>query len=96
MGRNNDRWTYALYVYKSWSVSSQRYRDETIELYVRLFKGACGSLFVDDNASHHRENHVDEFFNDEDSEQILWSAKSFAINSIGLLWNRNCTETSSS
>ncbi|GFW09829.1 transposable element Tcb2 transposase [Trichonephila clavipes] len=52
-----------LHVFRSGSVTSQIYRDEVLDPYVRLFRGAYGRdfLFMDDNARPHRANLVDEF-----------------------------------
>ncbi|GFT03394.1 transposable element Tcb2 transposase [Trichonephila clavipes] len=49
------------HVFERDSVTNVRYRDEILEPYVRLFRGACGSEFilVDDNARPHRAFLVD-------------------------------------
>ncbi|GFV33150.1 transposable element Tcb2 transposase [Trichonephila clavipes] len=45
---NNDRWTYASgIVFRSGSVTGQIYRDEVLDPYVRLFRGAYGQNLWD-------------------------------------------------
>ncbi|GFU60073.1 transposable element Tcb2 transposase [Trichonephila clavipes] len=45
-----------LHFFDTGSVTAQRYRDEVLELYVHLFRGAVGTDFIsmDDNASCHQ------------------------------------------
>ncbi|GFS81241.1 transposable element Tcb2 transposase [Trichonephila clavipes] len=52
-----------LHVFRSGSVTGQIYRDDVLDPYVRLFRGAYGRdfFFMDDNARPHRANLVDEF-----------------------------------
>ncbi|GBL77796.1 hypothetical protein AVEN_152995-1 [Araneus ventricosus] len=52
-----------LHVFERGTVIVVRYRDEILEPYVRLFKGAVGPEFIlmDDNARPHRALLVDEF-----------------------------------
>ncbi|GFW90312.1 transposable element Tcb2 transposase [Trichonephila clavipes] len=61
-----------LHVFRSGSVTGQIYRDEVLDPYVRLFRGAYGRdfLFMDDNARPHRANLVDEFLESEDIKRI--------------------------
>ncbi|GFV84312.1 transposable element Tcb2 transposase [Trichonephila clavipes] len=65
-----------LHVFRSGSVTGQIYRDEVLDPYVRLFRGAYGRdfLFMDDNARPHRANLVDEFL-----EKNLWDYLGRAI-----------------
>jgi len=46
----------------------QRYRQEILELYVRLFRYAVGPqfIFMDDNAKPHRAHLVDDYLENED------------------------------
>ena len=49
-------------------MNAQRYRQEVLEPYVRLFRGAVGPefIFMDDNARAHRALLVDEYLESED------------------------------
>ncbi|GBN24447.1 hypothetical protein AVEN_124400-1 [Araneus ventricosus] len=52
-----------LHVFERGTVTGVRYRDEILEPYVRLFRGAGGPKFIlmDDNARPHRALLIDEF-----------------------------------
>ncbi|GFV36285.1 transposable element Tcb2 transposase [Trichonephila clavipes] len=78
-----------LHVFRSGSVTGQIYRDEVLDPYVRLFRGAHGRdfLFMDDNARPHRANLVDEFLESEDIKRIPWPANSPDLNPIDNLWD---------
>lgn len=78
-----------LHVFDSGSVTGERYREEILEPYVRLFRGAYGSdfLFMDDNARPHRANLVDEFLESEDIQRMAWPAKPPDLNPIENLWD---------
>ncbi|XP_055950866.1 uncharacterized protein LOC129984948 [Argiope bruennichi] len=54
-----------LHVFDNGSVNAQKYRQEVLEPYVRLFRGAVGPefIFMDDNALPHRALMVDEKMN---------------------------------
>ncbi|GFX83524.1 transposable element Tcb2 transposase [Trichonephila clavipes] len=49
------------------SVTAQRYKDQVLEPYVRLFRGAVGPnfIFMDDNAPYHRAVLIDDFLETE-------------------------------
>ncbi|GFT06881.1 transposable element Tcb2 transposase [Trichonephila clavipes] len=74
-----------LHVFERGSVTGVRYRDEVLESYVRLFKGACGPQLVllDDNARPHRAFLVDEFLESQDIRRMDWAAMSPDLNPIG-------------
>ncbi|GFU83711.1 transposable element Tcb2 transposase [Trichonephila clavipes] len=57
-----------LHVFERDSVTGVRYRDEVLETYVQLFRGACGQEFIlmDDNTRLQRTPLVDEFLESED------------------------------
>ncbi|KFM60109.1 Transposable element Tc1 transposase, partial [Stegodyphus mimosarum] len=78
-----------LHVFSSGSVTGQIYRDEVLDAYVRLFRGAYGPdfLFMDDNARPHRANLVDEFLESEDIKRIPWPPNSPDLNPIENLWD---------
>ncbi|GFV35262.1 transposable element Tcb2 transposase [Trichonephila clavipes] len=52
-----------LHFFDTGSVTPQRYRDEVLEPYVRLFRSAVGPdfIFMDDNAPYHRAVLIDDF-----------------------------------
>ncbi|GFU95158.1 transposable element Tcb2 transposase [Trichonephila clavipes] len=54
------------------SLTAQRYRDEVLEPYVHLFRGAVCSdiIFMDDNASCHRTMLIDEFLETENIQRM--------------------------
>ncbi|GFY18583.1 transposable element Tcb2 transposase [Trichonephila clavipes] len=56
------------------SVTAQRYIDEVLEPYVRLFRGALSPdfIFMDDNASCHRAVLIDDFFETENLQRTPW------------------------
>ncbi|GFT73013.1 transposable element Tcb2 transposase [Trichonephila clavipes] len=56
-----------LHFFDTGSVTAQRYRDEVLEPYVRLFRGAVGPVFIfmDDNAPYHRAVLIDDFLETE-------------------------------
>ncbi|GBM75032.1 Transposable element Tcb2 transposase [Araneus ventricosus] len=72
------------HVFERGIVTGVRYRDEILEPYVRLFRGAVGSEFIlmDDNARPHRALLVDEFLDSEDICRMDWPARSPNLNPI--------------
>ncbi|GFW53483.1 transposable element Tcb2 transposase [Trichonephila clavipes] len=60
-----------LHFFKTRSVTAQRYTDEVLEPYVRLFRGAVGPdfIFMDDNAPCHRAVLIDEFLETENIQR---------------------------
>ncbi|KFM64736.1 Transposable element Tcb2 transposase, partial [Stegodyphus mimosarum] len=67
-----------LHVFDRGSVTSVRYRDDVLEPYVGLFRGAVGPEFIlqDDNARPRRAFLVDEFLESEDIRRINRPARS--------------------
>ncbi|GBL80570.1 Transposable element Tcb2 transposase [Araneus ventricosus] len=67
-----------LHVFERGTVTGVRHRDEFLEPYVRLFRGAVGPEFIlmDDNARPHRALLVDEFLESEDIRRMDWPARS--------------------
>lgn len=61
-----------LHFFDTWSVTGQRYRDEVLEPYVRLFRGAVGPnfIFMDDNAACHRAVMVYDFLETENIQRM--------------------------
>ncbi|GBM63305.1 hypothetical protein AVEN_186125-1 [Araneus ventricosus] len=65
-----------LHVFERGTVTGVRYRDEILEPYVRLFRGAVGREFIlmDDNARPHRALLDVEFLESEDIRRMDWPA----------------------
>ncbi|GBN38940.1 Death-associated protein kinase dapk-1 [Araneus ventricosus] len=78
-----------LHVFEKGTVIGVRYRDEILEPYVRLFRGAVGPEFIlmDDNARPHRALLIDEFLESEDIRRMDWSARSPDLNPIDNVWD---------
>ncbi|GFX92540.1 transposable element Tcb2 transposase [Trichonephila clavipes] len=73
-----------LHFFDTGSVTAQRYSDEVLEPYVRLFRGAVGPdfIFMDDNARCHRAVLIDDFLETENIQRMSWPANSPDINPI--------------
>ncbi|GBM74209.1 hypothetical protein AVEN_203409-1 [Araneus ventricosus] len=86
LGRHHVGWP--LHVFERGTVTGVRYRDEILEPYVRLFRGAVGPEFIlmDDNARPHRALLVDEFLESEDIRRMDWLARSPDLNPIEHVW----------
>ncbi|GFX42288.1 transposable element Tc3 transposase [Trichonephila clavipes] len=85
-----------LHFFDTGSVTAQRYKDEVLEPYVRLFRGAVGSdfLFMDDNIPCHRAALIDDFLETENIQRMSWPAnsrfKSYTA-SMGYARETNCS-----
>ncbi|GBN46032.1 Transposable element Tc1 transposase [Araneus ventricosus] len=82
-----------LHVFERGTVTGVRYRDNILDPYVRLFRGAFGLEFIlmDDNARPHRALLVDEFLQSQDTRRMDWPARSADLNPIEqvrTLWGR--------
>ncbi|GFW04514.1 transposable element Tcb2 transposase [Trichonephila clavipes] len=63
-----------LHFFDTGSVTAQKYRDEVLEPYVPLFRGAIGPdfIFMDDNAPCHRTVLIDDFLEMENIQRMSW------------------------
>ena len=73
-----------LYVFDNGSVNAQRYRQEVLLPYVRLFRGTVGPefIFMGDNVRAHRPLMVDEYIESEDIQRMAWPGGSPDLNPI--------------
>ncbi|GFX72794.1 transposable element Tcb2 transposase [Trichonephila clavipes] len=67
-----------LHVFHGGTVTGLRYRDETLDPYVRPYAAAIGNDFIlmDDNARPHRARIVEEYLEDHGLERMEWPARS--------------------
>ncbi|GFV23720.1 transposable element Tcb2 transposase [Trichonephila clavipes] len=73
-----------LHVVANGTMTGQRYIDEVLLPYVRLFRGAVGDKFVfmDDNATCHRTLAVQDCLDSEGIQRLVWPARSPDLNPI--------------
>ncbi|GFW40240.1 transposable element Tcb2 transposase [Trichonephila clavipes] len=78
-----------LHFFDMGSVTAQRYRNEVLEPYVYLFRGAVGSdfIFMEDNEPCHRAVLIDDFLETENIQRMSWPANSSDLNPIKHVWN---------
>ncbi|GBM04250.1 Transposable element Tc1 transposase [Araneus ventricosus] len=78
-----------LHVFERGTVTGVRYRDEILEPYVRLFRGAVGPEFIlmDDNVRPPRALLVDEILESEDIRRMDSPARSPDLNPIEHVWD---------
>ena len=67
-----------LHVFERGTVTAERHRNEVLEPYVCLFKGAVGPEFnlMDDNARPHRALLIDKFLESENIFRMDWPSRS--------------------
>ncbi|GBN33913.1 hypothetical protein AVEN_169933-1 [Araneus ventricosus] len=72
------------HVFERDTVTGVRYRDDILEPYVSLFRGAVNPEFIlmDDNARRHRALLFDEFLESEDIRRMYWPARFPELNPI--------------
>ncbi|GFX50956.1 transposable element Tc3 transposase [Trichonephila clavipes] len=78
-----------LHFFDTGSLTLQRYRDEVLEPYARLFRGAVGPdfIFMNDNAPCHHAVLIDDFLEKENIQHMSWLANSLDLNPIEHEWD---------
>ncbi|GFV05660.1 transposable element Tcb1 transposase [Trichonephila clavipes] len=78
-----------LHIFKRGSVTAVRYRDEVLDLIVKLYAAAVSPTFVlmDDYARPHRADIVDDYLESERIARMAWPAYSPDLNPIENLWD---------
>ncbi|UYV79238.1 hypothetical protein LAZ67_17001702 [Cordylochernes scorpioides] len=73
-----------LHIFSGGTLTAQRYRDEILEPYLRLYRDQIGHnlIFMDDNARPHRARLVDEYLQSENIRRMEWPARSPDLNPI--------------